>query len=159
MDDKINLMLEIGKETTITSKNFRNLVTLLFGRHGNIGVSYFREDGKGVSSDDMFLHYLNVFKNSAKELFNEEELEEIQDDSEIHIATWQDGKGWIVDHSMTRKLLIWAAHNYNQPQPCVNCDVYKEKIQSMGEDNWAMNKVCQECITGVGWMNFRMKIE
>jgi len=156
----MDAMLEIGKEGVITSKNFRNLITLLFGRHGDIEVGYFNERGEGTSSDDMFLHYLKMSESRAKELFSDAEFETfLEEDGEFHIATWQDGKGWIVDHSLTRRLLIYAAHSYEYPQPCINCDIHKERSKSVGKDNWAMNKTCQECIGETGWPNFTIEIQ
>ena len=99
----------IGTRSTISSRDFRNLITLLFGRHGDIEVGYFNERRERTSVDDMFLFYLKIPESKARKLFSEEEFEDLQDDGKLHVATWQDGKGWIVDYSMTRKLLIWAA--------------------------------------------------
>lgn len=152
-------MPEIGKTIDITAKEFKNLVTILFGHHGDIEINSFCEEGRGISSDNMFLYYLKISKDRARELFNEEEFEEFQDDGELHIATWQTGGGLIVDYSMTRKLLVWAAHTYPNPQPCVNCDIYKERVEQVGEENWAMHGTCQICIVGDSWINFTMKIE
>jgi len=153
-------MLEIGKGTVIDGVDFKKLITLLFGRHGNIGFETFSEEGEGISSEEMQLFYLKISKSHAKELFTESEFELfLEEDGEFHIATWQGGKGWIVDFSITRRLLTYAAHSYETPQPCINCEIYKKRVEQVGKDNWTMNKICQECICGTGWPNFEIDIQ
>lgn len=174
-------MIEIGKETTISAGNFKNLITLLFGRHGDIEIDGFNEEGKGISKDDMTLYYLKMTESKAKDMFNDADFEIFQDeDGDFHIATWQNGKGWIVDYSIIRRLLIWAAHAYPDPQPCVNCDVYRVIVDTLrksgitvkdtslpyistgrivGESNRNTNETCEVCIMGDGWKNFTMEIQ
>lgn len=149
------MMPEIGTEVNMTYDQFKEMNIVLFARHGNLEIDVYAEMDR-----EMHLVYLNPFQNTL-EMFTSDKLNDVKADDEylIHLSTWQDGKGWIVDYSMTRKLLMFAAHTYENPQPCINCDVYKENVEKMGEDHWAKHKTCQDCITGQAWPNFTMEIE
>ena len=108
------------------------------------------------------LYYVHLDEDVAKEVMDPEDFDLLKDDGdfEMHIATWESGVGWIVDYTGMRKLLIRIAHTYEHPQLCINCDVYKEQVEKVGKDHWAVNKTCQDCICGNnGWPNFTMVIQ
>ena len=161
-----NEILEVGKHYRLARVGFETRIIGMFMRLGKLSKGKFSENvlnKKGeMETSNMILYHLHLKdKDLAKKIMDEFcfNICEKDNDFEMHIATWQSGKGWIVDYEDIRKIMIEIAHTYEGPQPCINCDVYKKKIVEMGKDHWAMNKTCQDCISSKYWPNFTMMIE
>ena len=160
-----NEILEVGKHYRLARAGFETRLVGMFMRLGKMSKGKFSEnvlDKNGeMKTSNMTLYHLHLNdENLAKRIMDDFDFDMCKKDNdfEIHIATWQSGKGWIVDHTVLRKIMIEIAHTY-EDQPCINCDVYKEKIVEMGKDHWVMNKTCQDCVSGKYWPNFTMEIE
>lgn len=161
-----NEILEVGKHYRLAQAKFEDRIVEPFLRLGKLSRNIFSErtiDENGdVKGYVMILYHLHL----NDEILAEKIMDKFTfyyskkgNDYEVHIATWQSGKGWIVDCDETRNILIHIANNYEKPQPCINCDIYKINVKKMGEDHWATSKSCQDCITNQGWPNFTMEIE
>lgn len=159
-------VLEIGKHYRLAKKGFENRLIQIFLRMGRMSKRKHTENTLGkddeLTTSLMTLYYVHLDEDVAKEVMDPGDFDLLKDDGdfEMHIATWETGVGWIVDYSGMRKLLINIAHTYEHPQLCINCDVYKEQVEKVGKDHWAVNKTCQDCICGNdGWPNFTMEIQ
>ena len=158
-------MLEFGKHHRLAKKEFENHLVEVFMRMGRMSKGKHIEntldkDGEPTTSL-MTLYHVHLDEDVAKEVMDTGDFDLLKEDGdfEMHIATWESGVGWIVDYTGMRKLMIKIAHTYENPQPCINCDVYKEKTELVGmEPHWAGNKTCQDCICENGWPNFTMEI-
>ena len=158
-------MLEIGKHHRLTKKEFEHRLVEVFMRMGRMSKGKHTEntldkDGEPTTSH-MTLYHVHLDESVAKEVMNPGDFNLLKDDGdfEMHIATWESGAGWIVNYTGIRKLMIKMAHTHPEPQPCMNCDIYKKRIEQVGKDNWAMNETCEICIMSDGWKNFTMEIE
>ncbi len=164
-DEKMK-MLEIGKHHRLTKNELENHLVGVFMKMGRMSKGRHTEntldkDGEPITSL-MTLYHVHLDEDVAKEVMDPGDFDLLKDDGdfEMHIATWESGVGWIVDYTGIRKLMIKIARADAEPQPCVNCDVYKEQVEKVGKDHWAVNKTCQDCICGNdGWPNFTMEIQ
>lgn len=158
-------MLEIGKHYRLPKKDFENRLIEVFMKMGRMSKGRHTEntldkDGEPTTSL-MTLYHVHLDEDVAKEVMDPGDFNLLKNDGdfEMHIATWESGVGWIVNYTGIRKLIIKIARAYPEPQPCVNCDIYKERIERVGKDHWAVNETCEVCIMGDGWKNFTMNTQ